>query len=558
LQKTIDALTHSEQAPPPAGSDDVYQSCSLSPTVPSSLPPFIDIFKAFGRHWRASGLALEEALGVDGFLDDGPSKPWEMAELPNEFNNCPRPEGEYRKQVIRETLAEEDRKLFDSYDRHPVHHLVRRTHELSGLPVDDLYAAAWRIDLGLAPDACFTSDLTWLLSRFRKLDQDGTTAALWSDLLAEEPSFLGEVGLQGRAAPLARPPTDRDSPGLRGDAEQILARARAVQDRQAADRRKRQKEAEDRHRCEQAVRAFDKAVGELGLSQDPLAPDKVDPAPFFPRILEALSAACRVCRESGLDARWAQVNRGGTFRHYRSQLKPEDGADVPFDYGCHLLDLGFHGDLRQDAIATAWEQPVLRGSLTVAGILLRGLVGTQRIEFDPQPHSTPEQASPTLHRDATVMAHAPRTQVFFSYSHKDKIWLERFQTALKPAVRADMLWDDTKIEAGSKWKEEIQRALSSAKVAVLLVSPDFLASDFITKHELPPLLQAAEQEGLTILWVAVRASMYQETEIAEFQAARNPSQPLANLRRPGWEKAIVAICKKIKAAVEVSTHPNPE
>lgn len=144
----------------------------------------------------------------------------------------------------------------------------------------------------------------------------------------------------------------------------------------------------------------------------------------------------------------------------------------------------------------------------------------------------------------------PRRGVFVSYSHKDKKWLEKFQTMLKPVMPSDMLWDDTRITIGSKWRDEIRTSLASAKVALLLVSDKFLASDFIQKDELPPLLRAANDDGLLIFWVPVGFSMYEATPIAEYQAASDPSRPLSSLNGPSRDKAIVEICKQIKAAAE--------
>src|SRR5688500_7371659 len=102
---------------------------------------------------------------------------------------------------------------------------------------------------------------------------------------------------------------------------------------------------------------------------------------------------------------------------------------------------------------------------------------------------------------------SPRPTVFISYSHADKEWLERLKRHLKPLVREGRVdcWDDTHIRPGDDWKQEIRNALDAAQVAVLLISADFFASDFIDENELPSLLAAAQAKGVRILPVILSA-----------------------------------------------------
>ena len=85
-----------------------------------------------------------------------------------------------------------------------------------------------------------------------------------------------------------------------------------------------------------------------------------------------------------------------------------------------------------------------------------------------------------------------------SYSHKDSAALTRLQVHLKPLELQGIVdrWDDTRIRPGQDWKAEIDRTLDEARVAIFLVSADFLAPDFISEDELPPILMAQTRAGL--------------------------------------------------------------
>jgi len=140
-----------------------------------------------------------------------------------------------------------------------------------------------------------------------------------------------------------------------------------------------------------------------------------------------------------------------------------------------------------------------------------------------------------------------RNKVFISYSHEDKQWLKRLQTMLKPLIRSQIidLWDDTQIPVGKNWLEAITSALEAAKVAVLLVSPDFLASDFIANEELPIFLNAERKGGLKIVVIHISPRLYDHTEISHYQAANDTERPLDSLDAAEVNRVLRDICKEI-------------
>lgn len=166
---------------------------------------------------------------------------------------------------------------------------------------------------------------------------------------------------------------------------------------------------------------------------------------------------------------------------------------------------------------------------------------------------------PSRHQEE-AMASSPstRTKVFISYSHADKRWLERLERHLKPLIREGYLdcWDDTHIRPGDDWQQEIRTALDTAQAAVLLISADFFASDFIDETELPPLLTAAQAKGVRVLPVILSASRFaRDPNLARFQAINSPDRPLNKMPEGEQEEVLERLAQAIESAINGTVVP---
>jgi hypothetical protein len=166
--------------------------------------------------------------------------------------------------------------------------------------------------------------------------------------------------------------------------------------------------------------------------------------------------------------------------------------------------------------------------------------------------------------------------VFISYAHSDnenpdpsKRWLNRLSEQLQPLVLQNrvLAWADTQIEVGELWDNSIKTQLQNAKVAVLLVSPAFLASKYIRNSELPVLLMNAMNEGRAVIPIIVRHCMFTETRfkypdpahgpndlsLSVFQSANPPSKPLNAMQEHEQDAVLLSVAQRILRLAQ----PNP-
>ena len=150
-------------------------------------------------------------------------------------------------------------------------------------------------------------------------------------------------------------------------------------------------------------------------------------------------------------------------------------------------------------------------------------------------------------------------KVFVSYSHADKRWLDKFRKMLSPLVRNDIVdvWYDGNIKPSERWRDEIKRGMESASIAVMLVSDNFLDSEFIAREELPYFLAAAKHQQVKILWVALSHCLYEQTALKEIQAVNDPGRPLDSLTSLSAQKAALKnVCQRVAETIAAITALN--
>jgi len=138
--------------------------------------------------------------------------------------------------------------------------------------------------------------------------------------------------------------------------------------------------------------------------------------------------------------------------------------------------------------------------------------------------------------------------VFISYSHKDETWKDRLVRHLGVLARegAFEYWDDRRIAAGDAWHAEIETVMDQARVAILLISADFLISGFVRHEEIPRLLQRREKDGLRIIPLIVHPCSWRKVPwLKEIQCRPIDGRALSKSRGANVEEILAALAEEI-------------
>lgn len=124
-------------------------------------------------------------------------------------------------------------------------------------------------------------------------------------------------------------------------------------------------------------------------------------------------------------------------------------------------------------------------------------------------------------------------EIFCCYARQDEALLNKLKTHLSPLQREGLIdvWHDRNISAGILWEQEISQHLNSAHIILLLVSPDFMASDYCYSVEMKRAIERHERKEARVIPIILRPVHWQDTPLGSLQALPTDGKPITTWRR---------------------------
>ncbi len=148
-------------------------------------------------------------------------------------------------------------------------------------------------------------------------------------------------------------------------------------------------------------------------------------------------------------------------------------------------------------------------------------------------------------------------KVFFSYAHEDEALRDKLANHLKVMERTGVIesWHDRQILPGQEWDGQIDDNLATADIILLLVSDDFLASDYCWNVEVKQALKRHEDNDACVIPIILREVDWNRAPFSKLQALPKNAEAVTNWANQ--DQAFTDIARGIRKAVEELTGKKP-
>ena len=145
-------------------------------------------------------------------------------------------------------------------------------------------------------------------------------------------------------------------------------------------------------------------------------------------------------------------------------------------------------------------------------------------------------------------------KLFYSYAHKDEALRDELAKHLAILQRLGLIssWHDRNITAGQEWKDQIAENLNSADIILLLVSPDFLNSDYCFDIEMVRAMELHEEGSACVIPIILRPCLWSMASFGKLQALPTGAQPISSA--PDRDEAFANVAMGMKTVIE-TFHP---
>ena len=141
-------------------------------------------------------------------------------------------------------------------------------------------------------------------------------------------------------------------------------------------------------------------------------------------------------------------------------------------------------------------------------------------------------------------------EVIFCYAHKDEWLLNKLKIQLKPLQRGGLVkvWYDRDISAGKDWEHEIDEHLNTAQIILLLVSPDFIDSEYCYSIEMQRAIERDKLDDVRAIPIILRPTDWHNTPLGKLQALPKDGNPITTWRNR--DTAFLDVARGLRKAIE--------